>query len=179
MWMWSSDPSMIPVVSICISTSPLKVLMWRSWRQMSLRGGPSSGSCLKRYGRWRYWELIVSCFDHLLEAHAHMSSFMANISSLAKIANPETLQHGHEGSSLTDDSGQHPRALPESGPRSTPEDHHRRTPVPAGKSHPPLALISCTGTMVWTHQASSCSGLAPSQMQVFQWWDHQGGLHYI
>ena len=35
-------------------------------------------------------ELIVSCFNHLLEAHAHMSLFMANISSLAKIANPET-----------------------------------------------------------------------------------------
>ena len=30
------------------------------------------------------------CFNHLLEAHAHMSSFMANISSLAKIADPET-----------------------------------------------------------------------------------------
>ena len=30
------------------------------------------------------------CFDHLSEAHAHMSSFVANISSLAKIANPET-----------------------------------------------------------------------------------------
>ena len=36
------------------------------------------------------WELIVMCFDHLLEAHAHMSSFAANISSLAKIANPDT-----------------------------------------------------------------------------------------
>ena len=43
----------------------------------------------------------------------------------------------------------------------------------------PQALISHTGTMVQTHQASSCSGLAPSQMQVFQWWHHQGGLHYI
>ena len=32
----------------------------------------------------------MSCFDHLLEVHAHMSSFMANISSLAKIADPET-----------------------------------------------------------------------------------------
>ena len=36
------------------------------------------------------WELIVLCFDHLLEAHAHMSSFTANISSLAKIADPKT-----------------------------------------------------------------------------------------
>ena len=30
-------------------------------------------------------------------------------------------------------------------------------PVPAGKSHPPPARISHTGTTVWTHQASSCS----------------------
>ena len=36
------------------------------------------------------WELIMLCFNHLLEAHAHMSSFAANISLLAKIANPET-----------------------------------------------------------------------------------------
>ena len=36
------------------------------------------------------WELIVTCFNHLLEAHAHMSSFVANISLLAKIADPET-----------------------------------------------------------------------------------------
>ena len=36
------------------------------------------------------WELIMSCFNHILEAHAHMSSFAANISSLAKIADPET-----------------------------------------------------------------------------------------
>ena len=36
------------------------------------------------------WELIMSCFDHLSEAHAHMSLFMANISSLAKITNPKT-----------------------------------------------------------------------------------------
>ena len=34
--------------------------------------------------------LIVMCFNHLLEVHTHMSSFVANMSSLAKIANPET-----------------------------------------------------------------------------------------
>ena len=36
------------------------------------------------------WELIVMCFDHLSEVHAHMPSFLANMSSLAKIADPET-----------------------------------------------------------------------------------------
>ena len=35
-------------------------------------------------------ELIVMCFDHLLEAHAHMLLFVANMSSLAKITDPET-----------------------------------------------------------------------------------------
>ena len=44
----------------------------------------------KKVWKMEVWELIMSCFDHLLEVHTHMSSFMANISSLAKIANPET-----------------------------------------------------------------------------------------
>ena len=38
----------------------------------------------------KVWEMIISCFDHLLEAHAHMSSFAANMSSLVKICDPET-----------------------------------------------------------------------------------------
>ena len=32
----------------------------------------------------------MMCFDHLLKVHAHMSSFAANMSSLAKITNPKT-----------------------------------------------------------------------------------------
>ena len=44
----------------------------------------------KKVWKTEVQELIVSCFDHLLEVHAHMSSFAANISSLAKIADPET-----------------------------------------------------------------------------------------
>ena len=34
--------------------------------------------------------MIVTCFDHLSEVHAHMSSFVANMSLLAKICDPET-----------------------------------------------------------------------------------------
>ena len=34
--------------------------------------------------------MIVMCFNHLSEAHAHTSSFAANMSSLAKICDPET-----------------------------------------------------------------------------------------
>ena len=36
------------------------------------------------------WEMIVMCFNHLSEVHAHMSSFVANMSLLAKICDPET-----------------------------------------------------------------------------------------
>ena len=84
------------------------------------------------------------CFNHLSEAHAHMSSFVANISSLAKITNPKTFDMVMKASGKTNDPGQCPGALPESGPRSTPEDHSRRMPVQAGKSHPPPARISHT-----------------------------------
>ena len=44
----------------------------------------------KKVWKTEVWELIVMCFDHLSEVHAHMSSFMANISSLAKITESET-----------------------------------------------------------------------------------------
>ena len=44
----------------------------------------------KKVWKMEVWELIVLCFDHLSEVHTHMSSFVANISSLAKITNPET-----------------------------------------------------------------------------------------
>ena len=44
----------------------------------------------KKVQKTEVWELIVICFNHLSEVHAHMSSFAANMSSLAKIADPET-----------------------------------------------------------------------------------------
>ena len=44
----------------------------------------------KKVWKTEVQELIVMCFDHLLEVHALMSSFVANMSSLPKIADPET-----------------------------------------------------------------------------------------
>ena len=44
----------------------------------------------KKVWKTEVQELIVTCFNHLSEAHAHMSSFMAYMSSLAKIADPKT-----------------------------------------------------------------------------------------
>ena len=42
----------------------------------------------KKVQKTEVWELIVMCFNHLSEAHAHMSSFATNMSSLGKIADP-------------------------------------------------------------------------------------------
>ena len=44
----------------------------------------------KKKRKAKVQEMIISCFDHLSEAHAHMSTFAANMSSLAKICDPET-----------------------------------------------------------------------------------------
>ena len=44
----------------------------------------------KKVWKTEVQELIMSCFNHLSEVHAHMSPFVANISLLAKIANPKT-----------------------------------------------------------------------------------------
>ena len=44
----------------------------------------------KKVWKMEVRELIVMCFDDLSEAHAHMSSFAANMSSLAKITDPKT-----------------------------------------------------------------------------------------
>ena len=51
--------------------------------------------------------------------------------------------------------------------------------VPVGESPTPLSGVSCMGTMVQTHLASSCSCLVVPQAQVLQWWHGQGSLHYI
>ena len=109
------------------------------------------------------WELIVSCFDHLSEVHAHMSSFVANISSLAKIANPETFDMVMKAVVRLMIQVNIPECYlsPVQDPplKTTAEECLSRL-----ESHPPPACISHTGTMVRTHQASSCSSLAPSQM---------------
>ena len=44
----------------------------------------------KKVWKTEVQELIVTCFNHLSEVHTHMSLFAANMSSLAKITNPET-----------------------------------------------------------------------------------------
>ena len=43
----------------------------------------------KKIRKTEVQEMIVTCFDHLSEVHTHMSSFVANMSSLAKICDPK------------------------------------------------------------------------------------------
>ena len=133
----------------------------------------------KKVWKTEVQELIMMCFDHLSEVHAHMSSFMANISSLAKITDPETFDMVMKAAAqlmIQINVPEHYLSLVQDPPLKTTAEECLSQ---LEKVLLPLALISCTGTMVQTHQASSCSGLAPSQMQVFQWRHHQGGLHYI
>ena len=117
--------------------------------------------------------------ESFIWVHALMSSFVANISSLAKIADPKTFNMVIKAAVKPMIQVNIPECYLSLVQDPPPKTSSRRMPVPAGKSHPPPARISHTGTKVWTHQASSCSGLAPSQTQVFQWWHHQGGLHYV
>ena len=44
----------------------------------------------KKVWKTEVQELIVTCFNHLSEVHAHMSSFATNMLSLAKITDPKT-----------------------------------------------------------------------------------------
>ena len=133
----------------------------------------------KKVWKTEVWELIVSCFNHLSEVHAHMSSFTANISLLAKIADPETFNMVMKAAvrpMIQVNIPEHYLSpVQDPPPKTTAEECLSWLE----KVILPPAFISCTGTTVQTHQASSCSGLAPSQMQVFQWQHCQGGLHYV
>ena len=87
MWMWSiHDPSCVYLhqhfTTEGVDVAELVTDIPEGWT--FLRQLP------KKVWKTEVWELIVTCFNDLLEAHAHMSSFMANMSSLAKIADPET-----------------------------------------------------------------------------------------
>ena len=124
-------------------------------------------------------ELIVMCFNHLSEAHTHMSSFEANMSSLAKITDPETFDMVMKAVARPMIQINIPECylspVQDPPPKMTTEEclsQLERVP-------PPPTIVSCMGTTVQTHPASGCSCLAPSQMQVFQWQHCQGGLHYI
>ena len=125
------------------------------------------------------WELIVTCFDHLSEVHAHMSSFVANMSSLAKIANPKTfnmVMKAAARSMIQINILEHYLSLVQDPPlKMTAEER---------LSWLEKVLLPRVASLAWEpwygpHLASSCSHLAVPQAQVLQWQHHQGSLHNI
>ena len=83
----------------------------------------------KKVQKTEVQELIVMCFDHLSEAHNHMSSFAANMSSLSKIANPKIFDMVMKAAAQLMIQINVLEHYLSAGPRSTPEDDHRGMPV--------------------------------------------------
>ena len=126
----------------------------------------------KKIRKAEVWEMIVTCFDHLSEVHAHMSSFAANISLLAKICNPEmydmvlkvTVRPMIQVNIL-----EHYLSPVQDPP---PKDDHRRKVGTAreGLASPGEFGMSYKRTKIRTHQASCCCHLVMPQMKVLQQW---------
>ena len=133
----------------------------------------------KKVQKTEVQELIMMCFNHLSEVHAHMSLFVANMSSLAKIADPETFNMVMKVAAqlmIQINIPEHYLSpVQDPPPKTTTEECLSWLE----KSYSPKHCLLHTGTTIQTHPASSCSCLALPQMQVFQWWHCQGGLHYI
>ena len=133
----------------------------------------------KKVWKMEVWELIVTCFDHLSEVHTHMSSFVANMSSLAKIASPETFDMVMKAAArpmIQINILEHYL--------SPVQDPPLKTTAEERLSRLERVLLPQVVSLAWEPwyrptPASSCSCLAVPQMQVFQWWHHQGGLHHI
>ena len=108
-----------------------------------------------------------------------MSSFVANMSSLAKIANPETFNMVMKVAAqlmIQINVPEHYLSLVQDPPpKMTTEEH---------LSQLEKVLLPRPASLAWEPwygptQLLAAAVLALSQMQVFQWQHHQGGLHYI
>ena len=109
-------------------------------------------------------EMIVMCFDHLSEAHTHMSSFAANMSLLAKIYNPKMYDMVLRVAARPMIQVNIPEcylSLVQDPP--PPKDDHRRKVDMAREGFASPSSVSYKRTMIWTHQASSHSHLVAPQ----------------
>ena len=109
------------------------------------------------------WEMIVMCFNHLSEVHAHMSSFAANMSSLAKICDPETFDMVLKAMAMLMIQINVPECYL-SLVQDPPKDNCRRKIDMAQEGFASMSGMSYKRTTIWTHQASSCSHLVVPQM---------------
>ena len=119
---------------------------------------------LEKTRKAKVQEIIVMCFDHLSEVHTHMLSFLANMSSLAKICNPKMYDMVLKVTARLMIQVNIPEALPECSTR-TPKDDCRRKVDTAqeGLTSPDKFGRSNQRTKIRTHQASSCSHLVVPQ----------------
>ena len=111
-----------PLSQLCLSASASH--HWRCWRGRAGDRCPW-GVDLPQAAAWKGTE------DRGLGAHRDMlwpplgstrpHVIVHGSLLIGQDCQPQDLWHGHEGISSTDDSDQHPRALSESGPRSTPK----------------------------------------------------------
>ena len=125
-------------------------------------------------------EMIVSCFDHLSEVHAHMSSFVANMSSLAKICDPEMYDMVWKVTARLMIQVNVPEHYL-SPVQDPPKDNCRRKGGTAqeGVTSPGEFSMSNKRTKIQTHQVSHCRCLVVTQTEVLQQWHGQRSMHHI
>ena len=133
----------------------------------------------KKVQKTEVWELIVMCFDHLSEAHPHISSFVANMSSLAKITDPETFNMVMKAAAQPMIQINIPERY-----LSPVEDPPSKTTAEEWVSWLEKVLFPRAASLAWEPRYRptwllAAGHLAAPQMQVFQWQHRQGGLHYI
>ena len=126
------------------------------------------------------WEMIISCFNHLLEAHAHMSSFVANMSSLAKICDPETYDMVLKATARPMIQVNVPECYL-SPVQYPPKDNCRREIGTSQEdfASPGKCSMSSKRTKIWAHQASHCGHLVVTQVEILQQWHGQRSMHHI
>ena len=107
--------------------------------------------------------MIVTCFDHLSEAHTHMSSFAANMSLLAKICDPETYDMVLRVTARPMIQVNVPECYLSLVQDPPPKDNHRRKVDMAQEGFASPSSVSYKRTTIWTHQVSSCSHLVVPQ----------------
>ena len=133
----------------------------------------------KEVRKTEVWELIMTCFDHLSEAHAHLSLFTANMSSLAKITNSETFDMVMKAAAqpmIQINVPEHYLSLVQDPPlKTTAEECLSRLekvllPRPSSLTQEPwYGPTRLLAAVIWLHL----------KCKFFNGGHHQGGLHYV
>ena len=131
----------------------------------------------KKKRKTEVWEMTISCFDHLSEAHAHMSTFAANMSSLVKICDPVTYDMVLKVTArlmIQVNVPEHYLSPVQDPPKTTTEKrlvHLKKVLLPPGECG-----MHSERTKIRAHQASHCSHLVVTQMEILQQWHGQRSI---